>query len=79
MRSLSMQQISAAVSVSLFANSLFLSTLIFEPSTLITDVFPRSQQNKKVEAAGFEPATSGVRFQRSPSELRPHFFWRLQF
>ncbi len=25
-----------------------------------------------VEAAGFEPATSGVRFQRSPSELRPH-------
>ncbi len=29
---------------------------------------------KMVEAAGFEPATSGVRFQRSPSELRPHFF-----
>ncbi len=27
-----------------------------------------------VEAAGFEPATSGVRFQRSPSELRPHLF-----
>ena len=31
-------------------------------------------KTKKVEAAGFEPATSGVRFQRSPSELRPHNF-----
>ncbi len=34
---------------------------------------------KMVEAAGFEPATSGVRFQRSPSELRPHFFGALNF
>jgi hypothetical protein len=34
---------------------------------------------KHVEAAGFEPATSGVRFQRSPSELRPHSFGDFNF
>ena len=25
-----------------------------------------------VEGKGFEPSTSGVRFQRSPTELAPH-------
>jgi hypothetical protein len=37
------------------------------------------EAEKNVEAAGFEPATSGVRFQRSPSELRPHNFGDFNF